>query len=169
MGQFWHSAVHVVSQDFAGFADPALLTQGLFRLFVAALLGAVLGFQREQTNQPAGLRTHMLVTIGAALFMLIIRQVGGDNDDLSRVMQGLVTGIGFLGAGAILKLDKELEVRGLTTAAGIWLATAIGMAVGLGQLHLALAATILAYIVLSVIRRIEKRMQSPAPPSGNVK
>jgi putative Mg2+ transporter-C (MgtC) family protein len=129
--------------------------QALFRLLVAAILGGVLGFQRERAHQAAGLRTHTLVTVGAALFMLLVRHIGGDSADLARVMQGIVTGIGFIGAGAIIKLDKEHEVRGLTTAAGIWLATAIGMAAGLGRLELALPGTLIAFVVLSVLRKIE--------------
>jgi putative Mg2+ transporter-C (MgtC) family protein len=130
--------------------------QALFRLVVAAVLGGVLGLQRERAHQAAGLRTHMLVTVGAALFVLLIRHAGGESADLSRVMQGIVTGIGFIGAGAIIKLDKAHEVRGLTTAAGIWLSTAIGMAAGLGRLELAIPGTIIAFVILAVIGRMEK-------------
>src|SRR3954471_25044063 len=130
--------------------------QALFRLAVAAVLGGVLGLQRERAHQAAGLRTHMLVTVGAALFLLLIRHGGGESADLSRVMQGIVTGIGFIGAGAIIKLDKAHEVRGLTTAAGIWLATSIGMAAGLGRLELAIPGTIIAFVILAVVGRMEK-------------
>ena len=127
----------------------------VFRLVVATILGGIVGMQREHAHRPAGLRTHILVTVGSALFALTIMQAGGTSSDLSRVIQGIVTGIGFIGAGAIIKLEKEHEIRGLTTAAGIWMSTALGVAAGLGRLELAIPGTVLAWIVLSVLRRFE--------------
>jgi putative Mg2+ transporter-C (MgtC) family protein len=144
-----------ISDDLGTLRFGPEMWQPLFRLVVAAVLGGVLGLQRERAHQAAGLRTHMLVTVGAALFVLLIRHAGGETADLSRVMQGIVTGIGFLGAGAIIKHDKE-QVHGLTTAAGIWLATAIGMSAGLGRLELALPGTFIAFVILAVIGRLEK-------------
>jgi len=143
------------------------LWQALFRMVVAAILGGVLGLQRERAHQAAGLRTHMLVTVGAALFVLLIRHAGGESADLSRVMQGVVTGIGFIGAGAIIKLDQAHEVRGLTTAAGIWLSTAIGMAAGLGRLELAIPGTLIAFVILAVIGRMEKHLSLPDRSPGD--
>src|SRR5262245_36661392 len=149
--------VDAISQDFAGLINGPLLVRALLRLGIATLLGGVLGYQRQRQGKAAGLRTHMLVTLGAALFVLISEGTGGTSADLSRVIQGVVTGIGFLGAGAILKLSQEREVHGLTTAAGIWMATAIGMAVGVGRLELAFPGAGLAILILSVIGEIEPR------------
>jgi putative Mg2+ transporter-C (MgtC) family protein len=157
MGTLWTA----ISGDLDTLRTDAQFWQAVFRLVVAALLGGVLGYQRERAHQAAGLRTHMLVTMGAALFVLMIQHAGGTSADFSRVAQGVVTGIGFIGAGAIIKLDKEHEVHGLTTAAGIWLATAIGMATGLGRLELALPGTLLAFIVLAVLRKLEPRVGLP--------
>jgi putative Mg2+ transporter-C (MgtC) family protein len=144
-----------ISEDFATLQFGPDLARSIVRLTIAALLGSVLGLQRERAHQAAGLRTHMLVTLGAALFILTILQAGGDNQALSRVIQGIATGIGFIGAGAIIKLDREHEVHGLTTAAGIWMATAIGISAGLGRLDLALPATVLAVIILAGVRKLE--------------
>jgi putative Mg2+ transporter-C (MgtC) family protein len=129
----------------------------LIRLVAASVLGAVIGAQREHAGKPAGLRTHMLVSVGAALFVIAPVQLGFDSADLSRIIQGLATGIGFIGGGAILKLGHEREIQGLTTAAGIWLTAALGVAVGLGCLGVALIGTLLAWLILVVLLRIESR------------
>ncbi len=97
------------------------------RLLVAAALGGLLGYERELKRKAAGLRTHMLVALGAALFVLVPLQAGVPKEDVSRVMQGIVTGIGFLGAGTILKGSSVEDVKGLTTAAGIWLTAALAL------------------------------------------
>jgi putative Mg2+ transporter-C (MgtC) family protein len=125
------------------------------RLIVAMIFGAVIGIQRERAGKPAGLRTHMLVSSGAAVFLIACGEFGMDPDSNSRVIQGLVTGIGFLGAGAILKLYEKRAVEGLTTAAGIWMTAALGVAVGLGRFGLALVATLLAWMTLSLVRQLE--------------
>jgi putative Mg2+ transporter-C (MgtC) family protein len=119
------------------------------------ILGAVIGAQRESSGKPAGLRTHMLVAMGGALFVLAPLETGMELDGMSRVIQGIVTGIGFIGGGAILKLQEQRAIEGLTTAAGIWITAAVGIAAGLGRLGLAVAGTILAWITLSLIGRIE--------------
>jgi putative Mg2+ transporter-C (MgtC) family protein len=129
-------------------------------LLSAMVFGAVIGAQRESKGKPAGLRTHTLVAMGGALFVLAPLELGMDLDGISRVIQGIVTGIGFLGAGAILKLHESRQIEGLTTAAGIWITAAAGIAAGLGRWGLALAATILAFIVLSVLARVEQWMES---------
>src|SRR5262245_3768776 len=105
----------------AGLTDARQIVRVIIRLLVAMLLGAIVGIQREQTGKPAGVRTHMLVALGAALFVLASVESGMTSADLSRVIQGLATGIGFIGGGAILKLSAEREIQGLTTAAGIWM------------------------------------------------
>ena len=102
----------------------------------------------------------MLVSLGAALFVIAVVESGMDNDGVSLVLQGLVTGIGFLGGGAILKLQQQREVEGLTTAAGIWLMAAVGVAVGLGRLGLATVGTILTWVIMSWIGRIEYRINA---------
>jgi len=115
---------------------------------MAALLGGLLGYEREHAGKAAGVRTHMLVAMGAALLVLTAEQAGVQPADNSRVLQGIIAGIGFLGAGTILKGDAESQVRGLTTAAGIWLTAAIGVATGLGRESTALLCTGLALMVL---------------------
>ena len=140
-----------------GFPDFRQFAHVIIRLIAAAVLGAAIGFQRESAGKPAGLRTHILATLGTTVFVLGCLGFGMKEDALSRVIQGITTGIGFLGAGAILKLDEKRDVKGLTTAASIWVASAIGVAVGLGGLGLALLATVLALIVLTGIGRLEAR------------
>ena len=102
----------------------------------------------------------MLVSLGAALFVIAVVESGMDNDGVSLVLQGLVTGIGFLGGGAILKWQQQRELEGLTTAAGIWLMAAVGVAVGLGRLGLATVGTILTWIIMSWVGRIEHRINA---------
>jgi putative Mg2+ transporter-C (MgtC) family protein len=135
----------------SGLPDMRQLVHVLIRLIAATLLGAVVGFERERARKPAGLRTHMLVTLGTTVFILACSGAGMDSDGLSRVIQGIVTGIGFLGAGSILKLNEERDIQGLTTAAGIWMTAAIGVAVGLGSLGVALLSTFFTVVTLSLI------------------
>jgi putative Mg2+ transporter-C (MgtC) family protein len=124
-------------------------------LLIAAVLGGLIGLEREAEQRPAGLRTYMLVCVGSALFtMLSIYAFPGATRDTARVAAQIVTGIGFLGAGTVWRAHDH--VTGLTTAAGLWVAAAIGMAVGAGLGALALAATILVLIVLAVILRLER-------------
>lgn len=139
------------------FPDAAEAARVAIRLVAALLVGALIGWQRERSGKAAGLRTHMLVCMGTALFVLAGMGIGMQQDALSRVVQGLVTGIGFLGAGAILKLESTRRIKGLTTAAGIWMTAALGAAIGLGQLGTAAIAAVLAWIVLAVLVRIEIR------------
>jgi putative Mg2+ transporter-C (MgtC) family protein len=128
------------------------------RLIAALLAGAVIGFQRERTGKAAGLRTHMLVCLGTALFVIAGAEIGMQQDALSRVIQGLATGIGFLGAGAIIKQESTREIRGLTTAAGIWMTAAIGVAVGVGHLGTAALGVLFAWLVLGVLIKLEARI-----------
>jgi putative Mg2+ transporter-C (MgtC) family protein len=139
----------------SGLPDARQLVHVLIRLIAATLLGAVVGVQRERAGKPAGLRTHMLVTLGTAVFVLACSGVGMSSDGLSRVIQGIVTGIGFIGAGSILKLNEERDIQGLTTAAGVWMTAAIGVAVGLGSLGVALLSTFFTLVILSLAGRLE--------------
>lgn len=133
-----------------GFPDPHELEKVVIRLLAAALLGAAIGIERQRAGKSAGVRTHMLVTVGTTAFLLACTRYGMNLDGMSRVIQGIVTGIGFIGAGTILKLEGEFEVKGLTTSAGIWMAAAIGVSVGLGALGLAIMTTLLALVILTV-------------------
>lgn len=142
----------------SGLPDARQLVHVLIRLTAATLLGAVVGIERERAGKPAGLRTHMLVTLGTTVFVLACSGVGMSSDGLSRVIQGIVTGIGFLGAGSILKLNDERDIQGLTTAAGVWMMAAIGVAVGLGSLGVALLSTCFTLVILSFARRLERRV-----------
>src|SRR5215216_2989599 len=134
----------------AGMPDRAHLAIVVIRFIAAVLLGGIVGIQREKVGKPAGLRTHMLVSLGTAVVVLACSSGGMDMDGLSRVIQGIVTGIGFVGAGAILKLTDQREIQGLTTAAGLWMTAAIGVAVGLGELGLAVIGTVLTVVVLAL-------------------
>jgi putative Mg2+ transporter-C (MgtC) family protein len=147
----WQEIWNTVVAEFSDIPDAAQVTRITLRLLVAAILGGLLGYERERQGKSAGVRTHMLVAIGAALFVLIPQQAGASSTDLSRVLQGLIAGVGFLGAGAIIMGTKDVETRGLTTAAGIWVTAAIGMAAGMGRESTAVLSTVIALIVLSVV------------------
>lgn len=161
-----HTPWEALVRDFGDSVDLARQTHVLVRLVVAAALGGLLGYQRESVGKSAGMRTYMLVTVGAAFFIIVPQLEGMQLDAMSRVLQGLIAGIGFLGGGAILKLTNEKEVLGLTTAAGIWLAAAIGIAAGLGRLGTALLGTVLAYGILSVVYHWEQRLKAHRQKSG---
>jgi putative Mg2+ transporter-C (MgtC) family protein len=147
----------ILEEMYSGFPDSVEMTRVIVRLVLAVAMGAVIGYEREITGKSAGLRTHMLVALGSALFVLAPLQIGMEHDGISRVIQGLAAGIGFIGGGAILKLSDAREVHGLTTAAGIWLTAAVGVTVGLGRIGLALVCTLLTWIILSAIGRFEVR------------
>ena len=137
------------------------------RLLVASLLGAAIGFEREIHSHPAGMRTHLLVALGSALFTVIsifgfVGVLGsgvGAPVDPSRVAAQIVTGIGFLGAGAILKFGTS--VRGLTTAASLWATSAVGMAVGAGQYVLAIVGAAIVVVSLWPLQWVEDRIHGP--------
>lgn len=144
------------------------------RLCVALVAGGLIGLQRELTHKPAGLRTHMLLALGTALILIAADSYGMSKSDLSRVVQGLVTGVGFLGGGAILKLTAEHEIHGLTSAAGLWITAAASAAAGLGQLPLALLGVCLGLLVLAAFVKVEKKLGHRAsqdaanrPPPGD--
>lgn len=133
-----------------------------FRLLAAAVLVTLVGHNRQHYDHPAGLRTHILIGIGASLFTAVSLFAFGPNNP-GVVAAQIVSGIGFLGAGSIIRGAGETErVRGITTAAGIWTTAAIGMACGAGLYFLAAFGTILTWFVLEIVRRIEKKQ--PAPP-----
>ena len=147
----------------ASLPDAQQTVRVLVRLIAALLAGGVIGLQREATGKAAGLRTHMLVCAGTTLFILAAVDIGMEQDAMSRVIQGLATGIGFLGAGAILKLESREQIKGLTTASGIWMTAALGVTIGVGQLGTAAIGTLLAWFVLAVLVKIDRRIDGSSP------
>ena len=120
----------------------------LLRLLLSAVLGGVIGFERERAKKPAGLRTHILICLGACLFTVV--SIYGFGGDIARVAAGVVTGIGFIGAGAIIRGGREGIIAGLTTAATIWSVAGIGLAAGAGLYLVAVVATLLILLVLII-------------------
>lgn len=163
--------IESITAEFADLGDVGAATKIAFRLLLAALLGGCLGYERESKGKAAGIRTHMLVAAGAALFIMAPALASFDKADLSRIIQGLAAGIGFLGAGAIVKGRPGEEIEGLTTAASIWMTAAIGMTVGLGRAATAVLAAVLALVVLAVMfRAVEKPGAAGSahrPPRGD--
>jgi putative Mg2+ transporter-C (MgtC) family protein len=158
MQQFWQE----LTAQWPGTSDLLIVS---FRLMLAALVGALPGLQREHLGVAAGLRTHMIVSLGAAIFVLAALDSGANTGaDTTRVIQGLATGIGFVGAGAILKSAQNHEIHGLTTASSIWLTAGLGTAAGMGRIWLPLFGSILALFVLSFVRKFESHV--PHKPQG---
>lgn len=123
--------------------------EGLLRIILAALLGALIGLEREMSGKPAGIRTYGLVGMGSAAFTVVGILAFGNGDPVARVAQGIVTGIGFLGAGTIMRLDRQIV--GLTTAAGVWVAAAIGMAIGGGLYIIGIGGAIAVFLLLQFV------------------
>jgi putative Mg2+ transporter-C (MgtC) family protein len=156
------------------------ITEILLRLLTALVVGGSIGWERERKNKPAGLRTHMLVALGAGTFCLLGFEVGAQVSarygaggvDPMRVLQGVVGGIGFLGAGSIIQ--SRGHVSGITTAASVWMAGALGSACGVGAFILAGLSVVLAFTILTVVAKLEKLARnragasaaSSAPPLG---
>jgi len=126
----------------------------VFSIVLAVVLGAAIGIEREFSGKAAGLRTNVLICLGAAAFTIISKRMAGENDSLTRIAAQIVTGVGFLGAGAIIQ--DRAGVHGLTTAATIWFVASLGMACGAGLYELALILTLLAFFVLVGLRQIQK-------------
>jgi len=149
----WYEQVWLTIQgEFSDLGDVDDITRIVVRLLVAILLGGLLGYERESAGASAGLRTHMLVSLGSALFVLIPLQAGMKIEDVSRVLQGVTAGIGFLGAGAILKQKDQNDIRGLTTAASVWLTSAVGIAAGMGREASAVLSALFALVILAIVR-----------------
>ncbi|WP_457600504.1 MgtC/SapB family protein [Hydrogenivirga sp.] len=138
---------------------PFPLWEGLLRIVLAMLFGAVIGLERERRRQPAGFRTHAVLAVGSALLSIVSVYIPsvygtGVNVDPSRIASQVVSGIGFLGAGAILRMG--VSVKGLTTAASLWTTAGIGLAVGAGMYALSAFSTLVLLIVLSLMSKVEK-------------
>jgi len=151
---WWERFAEGLCEDFTDLPGPATIARVGTRLLVAALLGGVLGYERERAGKAAGIRTHVLVAVGAAMLVAGPLHAGMSTSDVSRIMQGIVTGIGFLGAGTIVKHHDPGHVGGLTTAAAVWMTAAIGMTAGLGREGLALVGTVLAFAVLMLLPHV---------------
>lgn len=129
----------------------------ILSILLAIVCGAAIGLERELKHKPAGLRTNVLICLGAALFTIISSKMAGDKESITRIAAQIVTGVGFLGAGAVIQ-DRG-GIHGLTTAATIWLVASIGMACGAGFYYLAIVTTVLAIIVLLGLAQVDKRLR----------
>lgn len=141
----------------------------ILRLGAAVLCGGLIGVERDFRNMPTGFRTLALVCLGSCVAVIAAIKAG-DSDGFSRVAQGIVTGIGFLGGGVIVQTGKVKDVKGLTTAAAIWLTAAIGLLCGLGELVIALSVTVMTVIVLGLDMALQKIKGKPneANPENSV-
>lgn len=146
----------VLMESWLGFNDAWELGRIAWRLGSAAVLGGLIGVERERARKAAGLRTHMTVSLASAAFVLTVVEFGGSGEDVSRVIQGVAAGIGFLGAGTILKKTSEEEIQGLTTAATIFLTAAVGAAAGAGRVGIALVCVIGAWLILTILAGLER-------------
>ena len=151
----------------AGLPDNIEMARIVVRLLFAVILGGILGFQRAEAGKAAGMRTSMLVTLGAALVVLVPELTGMSSADLSRIIQGVLTGIGFIGGGVILKLSEQHQIVGVTTAASVWLTAIVGIAAGTGRLSLAVVGAILALLILTVFGRLEHWMIGTGKRTGS--
>jgi putative Mg2+ transporter-C (MgtC) family protein len=135
----------------------------VLRLALATGLGAAVGINREMRLKPAGLRTHALVSLGGALFALIglamVRAADADFSTASRIVQGIVAGVGFIGGGVILRRDDPKGVHGLSTAASIWVVSAIGVAAGLGLWRSAIATVAFALLILALGKPLDRQLR----------
>ena len=134
----------------------------IWRLSLSLFVGGIIGWERQQRHKPAGLRTHMLVSFGAALFVLVPIEMNRNQynpDSISRVIQGITAGVGFLGGGEILRSSQQentvKEVKGLTSAAAIWVSAALGIAAGCGLWELSLIGSLFCFLVLRFVKKLE--------------
>lgn len=143
----------------------------IVRLLIAVILGGIVGFERQSRNKSAGLRTHILVSLGACLTMIVSLNIslsfffiyGLTSADPERIAAQVISGIGFLGAGTILANKKGLNVIGLTTAASLWVVAAIGLAAGAGYWITASATTLFVYLTLAIMSQLERRIKACSP------
>lgn len=148
-----------VQSEFSDLSNVTQITKVVLRLITASILGGLLGYEREMKGKSAGLRTHMLVALGAAIFIIVPQQAGVSPDEVSRVLQGLIAGVGFLGAGAIMIGQQRENETGLTTAASIWITAAIGVTVGMGFEATAVLSTLVTLGILALLPRYRNRLK----------
>lgn len=159
----WNRVAETAIAEFSDLGSVEEATRVLIRLALAGLLGALLGIERETKGKAAGVRTHMLVAMGSAMFVLVSDLFTIGPADMSRVLQGVTAGVGFLGAGTILKGSAESQVKGLTTAAGIWMTAAIGVAAGLGEESAAILSTLFTLMVMTLLPAVTALLERPEP------
>lgn len=145
-----------VQGEFSDLPDAAYVARLVVRFLIAGVLGGAIGLQRERSGKPAGMRTQMIVCIGTAFFVGVPQLAGMSLDSLSRIIQGIAAGIGFLGAGVILKDLKTASISGVTTAASVWLTAALGIAVGMGREASAVIGTVLTLLILALVPHASK-------------
>ncbi|MFO0872565.1 MAG: MgtC/SapB family protein [Phycisphaerales bacterium] len=138
------------------------------RLGIAAVLGGAIGLNRERRRGLAGLRTHTIVALGSAAVVLFAADSGLGPDARSRVMQGILQGVGFLGAGTIVQMSHKGEVRGLTTASTVWFVAVLGIGAAVAPIWLPIAATATALLVLGPLEMLERRLERTYRPSGDM-
>lgn len=155
-----HQIWTTIQSEFSDIPNVAQATKVVLRLVIASLLGGLIGYERELRGKSAGLRTHMLVALGAALFILVPQQAGASSQDVSRILQGLIAGVGFLGAGAIMIGQQKENETGLTTAASVWITAAIGITVGIGFETTAVLSTFITLVILALIPKIVSKPNS---------
>jgi putative Mg2+ transporter-C (MgtC) family protein len=147
--------------------DSVELSRVAWRLGCAVFLGSLIGIEREWMRKAAGLRTHATVALASATFVLVLIESGATASDVSPVVQGIAAGVGFLGAGTILKGDSAQTIQGLTTAATIWLTAAVGASAGAGHIDLAVISVIAALLTLSIFALVERLMGTATPETGD--
>ncbi len=146
-----------IQSEFSDISNVTQATTLVLRLVSASILGGLIGYERELKGKSAGLRTHMLVALGSALFIITPQQAGASPEDVSRILQGLIAGIGFLGAGAIMIGQQKENETGLTTAASVWITAAIGITVGIGLETTAVISTLLTLLILASAPKITNK------------
>lgn len=150
---------NTILSEFSDLSEITQITKVVLRLITASILGGLLGYEREIKGKSAGLRTHMLVALGAAIFIIVPLQAGVSTEEISRVLQGLIAGIGFLGAGAIMIGQQRENETGLTTTASIWITAAIGVTVGMGFEATAVLSTLITLGILALLPRYLRRLK----------
>ena len=148
-----------IQSEFSDLSDITQITKVTLRLVTASILGGLLGYEREMKGKSAGLRTHMLVALGAALFIIVPQLAGASQIEVLRVLQGLIAGVGFLGAGAIVIGQQKENESGLTSAATVWITAAIGVTVGMGFEATAVLSTLITLIILALIPRYRNHLK----------
>ena len=157
----------ILMDELLSLPDMASFSRAVFRLGAAAVMGGLIGAEREYLGKSAGLRTHMTVALGCAAFILIAIEGNRDSGDLSRAIQGVAAGIGFIGAGAILKRTDKEDIQGLTTAATLWLTAAVGVAAGAGKVWLGLIAVVCAFVILTIMAGVGRWLHRKGPAPDN--
>jgi putative Mg2+ transporter-C (MgtC) family protein len=147
----WEEIWEGIQAEFSDLPSVESATRLFVRLMLGAVLGGLIGYEREWRGKDAGLRTHMLVCLGTAFVVSAAEQARMPFADISRIIQGIMAGIGFVGAGAIIKRTDKTKIEGLTTAAAVWFTATIGIVVGMGREASAVIGTIFALSVLAII------------------